>query len=129
MKIKLRYSHEAASKPILAEVILKTGLLINILEARLTPKEGEMVIDVATQGSALKDALEHLRASGLEVIELRSLVEVDRVLCISCGACISPCPPKAISFDQNLDIEVDVKRCIGCGICVRACPRKAIRLI
>jgi hypothetical protein len=40
MKVKLRYSHEAASKPILAEIILKTGLLINIIEAKLTPKEG-----------------------------------------------------------------------------------------
>lgn len=129
MKVKLLYSHEAASRPILAELILKTGLLINILEAKLTPKEGEMVIDIATQGQTLKSALEHLRAAGLEVIELRSLVEVDRVLCITCGACISPCPSRAISFDQNLDIEIDAKRCIGCGICVRACPRRAIRLI
>ncbi|MEM1994146.1 MAG: 4Fe-4S binding protein [Nitrososphaerales archaeon] len=129
MKVKLRYSHEVASKPILAEIILKTGLLINILEAKLTPKEGEMVIDIATQGSALKNALQQLRSSGLEVIELRSLVEVDKGLCISCGACISPCPSKAISFDENLDIEIDAKRCIGCGICVKACPRRAIQLI
>ena len=129
MKVKLRYPHEAASKPILAELILKTGLLINILEAKLTPKGGEMVIDVATQGPALKSILEYLRAAGLEVTELHSLVEVDRGLCISCGACISPCPPRAISFDENLDVEIDAKRCIGCGICVRACPRKAIQLI
>jgi len=129
MKVKLRYPHEAASKPILAELILKTGVLINILEAKLTPKEGEMVIDIATQGPVLKSALEYIRAAGLEVIELRSLVEVDRGLCISCGACISPCPSRAISFDQSLDIEIDAKRCIGCGICVRACPRKAIQLI
>jgi len=129
VKVKLRYPHEAASKPILAELILKTGLLINILEAKLTPIGGEMVIDVATQGPALKSTLEYLRASGLEVTELRSLVEIDRGLCISCGACISPCPSKAISFDESLDIEIDAKRCIGCGICVRACPRKAIQLI
>jgi ferredoxin len=129
MKVKLRYPHEAASKPVLAEVILKTGLLINILEAKLTPKEGEMIIDIATQGPALKSALEYLKAAGLEVTELRSLVELDRGLCISCGACISPCPARAIRFDENLDIEIDVKRCIGCGICVRACPRKAIQLI
>jgi ferredoxin len=129
MKVKLRYSHEVASKPILAEIILKTGLLINILEAKLTPKEGEMVIDIATQGSALKNALGYLRSAGLEVTELRSLVEVDKGLCISCGACISPCPSRAISFDPSLDIEIDAKRCIGCGICVRACPRKAIQLI
>lgn len=129
MKVKLRYSHEAASKPILAELILKTGLLINILEARLSPKEGEMVIDITTQGPALKSALEYLKAAGLEVIELRSLVEVNKGLCISCGACISPCPSKAISFDENLDIQIDAKRCIGCGICVKACPRRAIQLI
>jgi heterodisulfide reductase subunit A-like polyferredoxin len=129
MKVKLRYSHEAASKPILAEIILKTGLLINIIEAKLTPKEGEMVIDIATQGQALKRALEYLRAAGLEVTELRSLVEVDRERCISCGACISPCPSRAIRFDESLDIEIDERRCIGCGICVRACPRKAIQLI
>lgn len=129
MKVKLRYSHEVASKPILAEIILKTGLLINILEAKLTPNEGEMIIDIASQGSVLKSALEHLRESGLEVIELRSLVELNRGLCISCGACISPCPSRAISFDQSLDVEIDAKRCIGCGICVRACPRKAIKLI
>ncbi len=129
MKLRIRYPHEAASKPILAEIVLKTGLLINILEAKLTPKEGEMVIDITGEGGASNNVIEYLRAAGLEVIELNRLVELNRSRCISCGACISPCPAKAIAFDQTFDVEIDSGKCIGCGICVKTCPVRAIAVI
>ena len=53
--------------------------------------------------------------------------------CIGCGACVSVCPPNALS------IEVDAKRgvkrimlflgrCIFCGRCQDVCPTEAIKL-
>lgn len=40
-----------------------------------------------------------------------------------CPECLSACPVKAISFnDEQGCIEVDRKRCIGCHACTTACP-------
>ena len=129
MKLKLQYSHEAVGRPILAELIAKTGLLVNILEARVTPSQGEMVVDIPIQGSVLEEAVEYLRRAGVNVTELYSLIELDRSRCISCGACVSTCPAKAIRLNDRLEVEFDEKRCVGCRICVQACPFKAIRIV
>jgi len=44
MRVKLTYSPEVVEKSILAEVILKTGIPINIIEAKVNAQKGELVI-------------------------------------------------------------------------------------
>ncbi len=53
--------------------------------------------------------------------------EVDAERCSGCRVCISVCPYKAISFDEENTVAVvnDVL-CQGCGTCVAACPGAAI---
>ena len=128
LKLKLQYSHETVNKPVLAELIAKTGLLVNILEAKVTTSQGEMVIDLPTQGNRVKEVVDYLRDSGVEVIELYSLIELDRSKCFSCGACISPCPTKALKFNDRFEVVVNETRCIGCRICAKACPIGAIKV-
>ncbi|MEM3437993.1 MAG: 4Fe-4S binding protein [Nitrososphaerales archaeon] len=129
MKLKLIYSRENLRKPILSEVITKTNLLINILEAKITLDTGEMLIDVPAKGEKLKEVLHLFQKAGLIVKEITRIIEIDRERCISCGACVSPCPVKAITQDSNWDINFYEENCIGCGICVDACPVRAIRML
>ncbi len=53
--------------------------------------------------------------------------EVDRDLCVECGACLDRCQMDAID-DRDGDTVVDRDRCIGCGLCVSACDYDAVRL-
>jgi heterodisulfide reductase subunit A len=53
--------------------------------------------------------------------------EVDETRCAGCRLCLSVCPYRAISFDQEHNAsKVNAVLCHGCGTCVAACPAGAI---
>lgn len=54
-------------------------------------------------------------------------VQVDHMICQSCGVCVNKCPVDALSLSKD-KIEVDQDKCISCGECQSICPVKAIKL-
>ncbi|MCX8205020.1 MAG: 4Fe-4S binding protein [Candidatus Nezhaarchaeota archaeon] len=127
MKLKVVYSKEHVNRPVLASVVVKTGELVNILEASITPRGGEMVIDVPSEGNVEK-VVEAFRREGVIVKELAKQLEVDIVRCIACGACVSPCPVGAIRVEEGV-IRIEEEKCVRCQACIYACPVRAIRLL
>jgi MinD superfamily P-loop ATPase len=128
MKLKLEYNYKNSGKPILSEIILKTGMPINILEAKLNPDSGEMIIDVPASEDQLTSIVGLFEEAGVTVKEMTEFIEIDRTRCTSCGACVSSCPVQAISQKPDWDVEYDDKKCIRCRICITACPVAAIKL-
>jgi ferredoxin len=128
MKLKLAYTRFNVTKPVLSQAILKTGVAINILEAKIGASYGEMVVDANADGRDLAKLISFLEAEGLTIVQLGEALEIDLRKCISCGACVSPCPTGAIMQLPSWEIEFDDTKCIRCGTCVGACPVRAIRL-
>lgn len=127
MRFRLIYNHKTLGRPILAEAVLKTGVLINILEAKVTPAAGEIMVDIPVSGEKLREVVEIFENAGVTVKEITQVLEIDMNRCMGCGACVSPCPTQALKFTKNWEIEFDEKKCVRCMICVDACPVKAIR--
>jgi len=101
---------------------------INILEAKIGPTAtSEIVIDVPASGRQLEEIISLLRKADVEIVEQRQIIQVDHDECVSCGACVSPCPVIAITQKPDWSIEIDEKKCVLCGICVDACPIRAIK--
>lgn len=50
---------------------------------------------------------------------------VNRGLCISCGACAKNCAHGAITFPEK-KAQIDHNNCVGCGRCIGVCPTDAI---
>ena len=128
MKLKLIYDRSNVTKPVLSEAILKLGILVNVLEARVTAASGEMIIDAPAKDKELAAFISLLHDEGLIVKELTETLEIDRELCTACGACVSPCPTEAITLKSNWDIEFNDSKCVRCNMCVNICPVKAIKL-
>jgi MinD superfamily P-loop ATPase len=126
MKLRLLYSHKETSHPVLATTIMKTGVPINILEAQMTPESGQMIVDVPVDNRKLKEIVLAFETEGVKVQEIVSTITIDTDSCISCGACVSPCPVSAIRQTPDWNIEYDEKKCIRCRVCVDACPVRAI---
>ncbi|MEM3506306.1 MAG: 4Fe-4S binding protein [Candidatus Bathyarchaeia archaeon] len=129
MKLKLTFTHENINKPIISKVVLKTKIPINILEAKVTHDAGEMIVEVLAIEEKLEEVIKSFQDYGVIVEKIPSIIKIDYEKCISCGACISPCPVQAITLDSNWEIKFNEEKCIRCLICVNACPTKAIKIL
>jgi len=54
------------------------------------------------------------------------LPEYNKNLCTGCEVCITVCPYKAISKNDNDEIEITQVLCKGCGVCGATCTNHAI---
>lgn len=56
----------------------------------------------------------------------KKYAEVEKSICVSCGACTQECPLGAISIYKGCYAVVDKEKCVGCGKCAKVCPTGAI---
>ena len=126
MKLLVNFSRGKGRKPIIAQVVRDTGVLINVERAVIDSSEGEALIDVPDdQCKLVSDTMISL---GARVHILEHGVSLDESECVDCGACISICPREVFSFDPEWKLSIDEKRCVLCGKCVDACPSHALPL-
>jgi ferredoxin len=126
MKLLVNFSRGKGRKPIIAQVVRDTGVLINVERALIDSSEGEALIDVPDdQCKLVRDTMISL---GAKVHILEHGVSLDESECVDCGACISICPREVFSFDPDWKLSLDEKRCVLCGKCVDACPSHALIL-
>ncbi|PWR75103.1 4Fe-4S dicluster domain-containing protein [Methanospirillum stamsii] len=125
MKLLVRLYHE--SRPIIAQVVKDTGILINVDRARSDAHEGEeALVDVPDEHCILIS--ERMRSLGAEVRILEEGIRHDDDECVDCGACISICPKGVFYFDDEWKLQVNTKKCILCGRCIISCPHSALSL-
>lgn len=125
MKLLVKLTH--GSRPIIAEVVKDTGVLINVDRARSDAHEGEeALVDVPDEFCRLVS--DKMRNLGAEVSILEGGIRHDTEECIDCGSCISVCPKEVFSFNNEWALQVEIKKCILCGRCVIACPHQALSL-
>jgi ferredoxin len=127
-KYVLKFPQDIVENPILSETILETGVLMNILRAKVDYNEGTVVVSIAGDEETQKKVVELLKKKGVEVSRLKKSVVNDEEKCISCGACIAVCPAGAISLNQDKEILIERDRCHRCGVCVEACPRRSLTI-
>ncbi len=127
MKIRINISSETVVKPIIAESILETGVLLNVSQAFLDRYSGEVIADLPEE--QFDKIYKALTSRGACVTRLDSPIGLDQEECIECGACISVCPTQVFSMDENYNLHLDTIKCIQCGTCVEMCPHRALALI
>ncbi|MDO8871945.1 MAG: 4Fe-4S binding protein [Methanoregula sp.] len=126
MKLLVNFSRGKGRKPIIAQVVRDTGVLINVERALIDSSEGEALIDVPDdQCQLVRDTMVSL---GAKVHILEHGVSLNESECVDCGACISVCPREVFSFDPDWKLSLDEKLCVLCGKCVDACPSHALTL-
>ena len=126
MKLLVTFSRKKGRKPIIAQVVRDTGVLINVERAVIDSSEGEALIEVPDDQCRLVS--ETMTALGAHVRILDHGITVNESECVDCGACISICPREAFTFDSDYKLQLDEEKCILCGRCVEACPHRALTL-
>jgi ferredoxin len=127
MKIKINISSETVGRPIIAESILETGVLLNVSQAHFDRSHGEVVADgVEEHYDKIHQAL---TSRGARVTKLDAPIEWNEDECVECSACMSVCPTRVFSLDEDYNLKVDQAKCIQCGTCVEMCPHRALTLL
>ena len=127
MKLMVSFSRKKVREPIIARVVMDTGVLINVERARIEPSEGDVLIDVPDESARI--VCMKMRDLGATVSVLKDAIIHDENECVDCGACISICPQDVFSFDEDWNLVLDQKRCVLCGRCTQACPHGALSVL
>jgi NAD-dependent dihydropyrimidine dehydrogenase PreA subunit len=125
VKIVLKFPQKIMQDPLLADVILETGVRINIDRALVDASVGEIVIDVPDE--RVEEVAEAFRRRGTEVREMDTPLVFDEVECIQCGACVSVCPVEVFKYNKDRTISIDLTRCVLCKTCMEMCPHGALK--
>lgn len=124
MKLLVTFSRKEGKKPIIAQVVRDTGVLVNVERALIDSHEGEALIDIPDESCRV--VKERLTDLGASVRILEDEIVRDESECIDCGACIGICPQEVFSFDGDFRIRMDARKCILCGRCIEICPHRAL---
>ncbi|ENN95709.1 NIL domain-containing protein [Methanocaldococcus villosus KIN24-T80] len=119
---------EHINKPVISETILKTGVNINILKAKVEPQEAFLILELIGDEEKIKKALSYLSKFG-DVEEIKKVIKRDYEKCVHCGCCITQCPLNIIYMDDEYNVVFKEEECVGCKNCLKACPFKAIEII
>jgi len=125
----LKFPQALVDKPITYKLVKDYDLKINILKANITIREGNMVLGIEGPDNKIKEGIEYLKKTGVEMQPLVKDIELDSNKCTDCTYCVTLCPTEAFIINRDtMEVSLDKDKCIACGICVSACPYKAIEL-
>ena len=124
-KIFLRISDKQVGQPITSKIILDLRVPLNILNANVTSKGGEILAEVPSKDT--NRVIKAFKEMNVEVT-IQKGINVDLEKCINCGACYSICPVDAISFGESRLVVFGEEKCISCGLCVDTCPTRALKI-
>lgn len=129
-KIVLHFTEKTVDKPIVSRLIREYKLDFNIMKASISPgEEGLMVMELSGEQNDYDKGIRYLQDSGVEIQSLSQDVLRNDERCTHCGACITMCPTRAFSLEQDTRrVIFDNSKCIVCELCVRACPPRAMEL-
>ncbi|TET28986.1 hypothetical protein E3J68_02545 [Candidatus Aerophobetes bacterium] len=130
-KVVLTFPYKLINQPITYHLIKDYDLKVNILRARINPREeGRLMIEIGGEEKSLEKGMNYLKELGVEVQSLAQDIRWLDEKCTHCTVCIPICPTEAIILDRNqMIVSFDKDKCIGCGLCVPACPYKAVEIL
>lgn len=130
-RLVLSFPPPLIDQPITYELVRKFNLKINILRARITPKEqGRLVVEVTGSRKELEAGLKFLDEMKVEVKALAQDVKFHDERCLECSACTSVCPTKALSVQRpEMHVSFDREKCIACELCIPVCPYGVMEIV
>lgn len=130
-KVILNFPPHLIEQPVTYQLIKKYDLMVNILRARITPREqGRLVVEITGTKKNLEAGLRFIEELGVGVEPLTQDVRWHEDRCIECSACTAICPTGALSVRRpEMNVTFDHDKCIACELCVPICPYKAMEIV
>jgi ferredoxin len=130
-RVVLNYPTHLVDQPVISRMIKDYDLIVNIMRARITPKEeGRLVLEITGKKSSLDAGINYLKEMGVEIQPLAQDVKWYEDRCTHCTACVSVCPTKALDVSRpRMEVSFKRDKCIACELCIPVCPYKAMEIL
>ena len=130
-RVVFSYPQHLIHHPVISRMIKDYDLEVNILRARITPKEeGRLVLEITGKRQALEAGFNYVKEMGVQIQPLAQDVKWDEERCTHCTACISICPTKALEVKRpEMVVSFTRDRCIACELCIPVCPYQAMEIL
>ena len=129
-KLSLTFPNNLVDQPITYHLVKDYDLELNILRARVTPKEeGRLIVELSGKKEQIKQGEEYLKGLGVGVEPLALDIAFYEDRCTQCTACTGVCRTGAIRVDRkDMKIIFEKEKCIACELCVTVCPFGAVEI-
>ncbi len=130
-RVVLSYPPHLVDQPVISRLVRDFDLMVNIMRARISPREeGRLVLEMTGKRPALDAGIRYLAEMGVDIQPLAQEVKWREDRCTHCSACISICPTKALDLDRaKMEVSFKRERCIACEHCIPVCPYHAIEIL
>ncbi len=130
-RLVLTFPPNLVDQPITYRLVKDYNVMVNILRARITPREqGRLVVEVTAAKKDLAAALCFLEELGVGLQPLAQDVRWHEERCIECTACTAICPTGALSVRRpEMALSFNRDKCIACELCVPTCPYNAMEIV
>lgn len=130
-RVVLSYPSHLVDQPVISRLVKDFDLMVNIMRARITPKEqGRLVLEITGKRPSLDAGINYLKDIGVEIQSLAQDVKWHEDRCTHCTACISICPTKALDVDRKeMEVTFHRDKCIACELCIPVCPYQAVEIL
>ena len=130
-RVVLNYPPHLVDQPVISKLVKDFDLMVNIMRARITPREeGRLVLEMTGKRPALDAGIRYLAEMGVEIQSLAQDVKWREDRCTHCSACVSVCPTKALDLDRGkMEVSFKRERCIACELCIPVCPYHAMEIL
>ena len=92
-RLILDYPPDVVEEPIVYLLIREYDLKVNILKARIRPRQGgRMIIELAGAKAALEAGMNYLTGLGVRTQSLVRQIQLDKDKCVDCTALPAPLP-------------------------------------
>ncbi|MCB2190863.1 MAG: 4Fe-4S dicluster domain-containing protein [Deltaproteobacteria bacterium] len=127
-KLILSFPPRLIQQPVTNNLIRKFDLEVNILRARVVPRErGRIVMQLKGSAKNIKAGLEYLEEQGVQVDPMVQEMRHYHENCVQCTACTAVCPTDALTVEPvSREIVFEPSHCIMCESCIAACSYGAM---
>jgi len=120
----LTFQPEATGEPITYNLIRKYDIMVNIINADVSPgKIGHLVMEMTAPAKVLREGMEYMKQQSVECVPIDRTITYKKDLCIHCGACSAVCFAGALTMNHTTaELTFEPEKCVVCELCLTACP-------